>query len=335
VRSMPIVKLHLSVCFYFALALAIDPAAASSHMQDPDEPAQSAVREPDENWDDALWRNAPGEPADVAVRDARSAESVARPYRTDFDVSRLPEWTGTAEELLRVFREVMDERLYVQTGRPQFKRRSTWLYPYDGCYARAAHMAIGFGQRGLPRPGKVFAFGNLKFSTSFGPKGTFYWSYHVAPAFLFAGKAYILDPAANPNEPIRLERWVAMMSAQPTRIRLSICETEAYIPRNRCFGGSRTQERSTANHHQRFLQPEWSRVANAGHDPWRWLGENPPWKIQPVLFFPFGTSISPAGFPNTALWPQPARPERTRPVPRADPPGSALFDRSRRHPEVN
>lgn len=69
-------------------------------------------------------------------------------------------------------------------------RRSSWLYPDDGCFARASLMNKNIKLAADPVPGKVFVFGNLKVITPNPPRGYVTWWYHVAPVVQVAGLKY-------------------------------------------------------------------------------------------------------------------------------------------------
>ena len=233
----------------------------------------SAERSPDESWYHALMRQIPA----TESLQGRTALSSARYFRDDVDLSILPVWKGSAQELISLVKQVRDERIYEHSGDKGFLRRSTWLYPNDGCFARAEHVARGFARRGLVRPGKVLAFGNLRFATTYGPRATVYWSYHVAAAFRIGGRAYVIDPVAQPGGILPLKEWLHRISGEPYNVRVAICDTNAYSPSTSCSGAGTVHQGSFFSHQLSYLAPEWNRLVNSGFDPRKALGENPPW----------------------------------------------------------
>lgn len=257
--------------FAFLMTLLIQPASVAISSGEVDAP--SAMRLPNQNWEQALNHQ-----LSAALQgDPNSARAVARPYREGFETSAIPIWPGTYEELRNALAETRDARLYIHDQQPNFIRRSTWLYPVDGCYARAEHISLGFESRGLLRPGKVLAFGNLKFSSTFGPRGTVYWSYHIAAAFRIANEIYVLDPVANPVEPLQFADWLRAMSGSIDALKVSICGAETYTPASRCVGGTRVAFDTFTRHQKSYLEPEWNRLLKAQLNPLKVLGDEPPW----------------------------------------------------------
>jgi hypothetical protein len=246
---------------------------------------ETAVREPNENWQSALARAIRKNPTSFENwARGQSVTSSAKLYKDGFDVSTLPQWYGTDAELLAAFQKLRDERPYVQSNRPTFPRRASWLYPQDGCYARAAHSARSFEKDQKTRPGKVFAFGNLKMKTDFGPHGVVYWSYHVAAAFRIGDQAIVLDPSAEPSRPLLLQEWLGRMNSRPQNIRVAICDTYAYSPGSICVGGSANQENNSVSHQVSWLPREWNWMISLKKNPELILGSQPPWVgAQPVL----------------------------------------------------
>jgi hypothetical protein len=175
-----------------------------------------------------------------------------------------------------------DERFYTESAHPDFLRRAPWLYPIDGCFARAGHMAQSMERQGLPRPGKIFAFGRLRVKTPYAPVGWAYWSYHVATAYNFRGVTLVMDPAVDLLRILTLEQWMGLIAKNPSTIRLKVCDTYAYSPSQKCVGGGPQQERSTGYHLKGYLSAEWDNVAALRLRPEAVLGDQPPWLMAPV-----------------------------------------------------
>jgi hypothetical protein len=260
--------------FAFLVSLLVSSFASAGVMNsEVYETPPSAMREPNESSEEALNRQQPKD----FVADPASARGVARPYSEGLDARAIPEWTGRFEDLQTVVASIRDERLYLHQTQPDFLRRSTWLYPVDGCYARAEHVSLGFEARGLPRPGKVLAFGRLAFRSTFGPSSTVYWSYHIAAAFRFRGEVYVLDPVAHPTRPLHFEDWLGAMTADKQTVKISGCGENTYSPASRCLDGKRISYEAFAKHQMGYMEPEWNRLLKAQLDPVRVLGDEPPW----------------------------------------------------------
>jgi hypothetical protein len=235
-------------------------------------PTDSAVRKPNEHWEQPARRHFR---TATDAKDPRTAHGAAKPYDSITNISALPEWTHDVSELIPPFVHARDVRMY---GSRKFLRRSTWLYPNDGCFARAAHVTRAVAAGGAPlRPGKVFIFGNLTLPTRYNRAGRVHWWFHVAAAYRKGDTVLILDPAIEPYRPLPLAEWVAKFSRTPGSTRVSLCDANSYYPRHRCIGGSRAQERSAISTQTGFLNPEWNRVLSLGLSPRKVLGDEPPW----------------------------------------------------------
>ncbi|MES2854848.1 MAG: protein-glutamine glutaminase family protein [Bdellovibrionota bacterium] len=244
-----------------------------------EEAAISPAREEDESWETALQSELQ-KLSNEEISIATSADSVIRSakiYAEPFDVSRLPEWRHGDAALASVLATLKLERIYKEASRPTFLRRATWLYPRDGCYVRASHSAQSCARAGYERPGKIFAFGSLRLVTPFASGGVQYWSYHVAAAYRIGSTAVILDPVLDPHTPLTLSQWIAKMKYRNAAVKVSVCDTWAYGVNHRCLGGTSKAERSFAYHTKKFLPLEWNNVRARGYDPFKVLGDQPPW----------------------------------------------------------
>jgi len=239
------------------------------------EPPVSAAREPGENWETAARRQMPAEPAPRAS----SVLNSAIYYRPGLNVSRLPEWTGSADELDQAFDSVRDDRIYRDPVHAGFPRRATWLYTRDGCFVRATHSARRLQQIGFTRAGKVFVFGKLKVVSKYDTRGASYWWFHVVAAYRIGRDAVIFDPAIDPRSPLTLEAWLQKMSSRITGLRVAVCDTYAYGPNSICVGGSSRQEAGMPTSLNKFLRLEWNNLLNLRMNPRELLGDHPPWLI--------------------------------------------------------
>jgi hypothetical protein len=165
--------------------------------------------------------------------------------------------------------------------RPDFARRPSFLYPDDGCFARAEMMALRVAQAGYARPGKVFVFGDLNVVTANAPSGSVSWWYHVAPAVRVGQSVQILDPSIEPMRPIPLGEWIGRQTTIAEAM-VSACGPYAYSPSDRCAADPPDDPGAAAMESQdTYLDAEWSRQTELGRDPEQILGDHPPWSLEP------------------------------------------------------
>jgi hypothetical protein len=241
----------------------------------------SSSRNPGEDWTVALARQdrllAPAMASRWAQPSGATALRMARTWGQGVSLESLPSWGGSLQDLQWAFERMRDEKFYVHSSRPDFLRRSTWLYPNDGCFARAVHAARSFSRMSFPRPGKIFAFGNLRVKTKYDPRGAAHWWFHVAAAFRFGETAWVLDPSVDPIRPRTLPDWLSLISKQPFQVRVTACDTFAYLPRHLCVGGSERQERGFHRHQGLFLPKEWNRLRALRMNPEHLLADDQLW----------------------------------------------------------
>jgi hypothetical protein len=306
-RTLVLLSVSFTLCAcgqYKTLPSSQNATTSTTRTGSIEEPMISETRSENEDWNEALTRELKKLSALQRASSDSSASVIrsAKPYSPDMNVATLPEWTGSSEALMRVFLNLRDERHYSDPNR-NFKRRATWLYPRDGCYVRATHSAQSAARSGYVRPGKVFAFGSLRFASRFASGGVVYWSYHVAAAYRNGRTTLILDPALNPAGPIDLAKWISKMHQGASGLKLSVCDSYAYGIYHPCTGGGPSQERSFSTHMRKFLPLEWSNVRARGFDPMKVLGDDPPWPLFDLeayfdLFFPGARSAASFLSPN-------------------------------------
>ncbi len=199
----------------------------------------------------------------------------AVPYKK-FAASIATAWesTGTAR---KAFELVRDSRFLRHDGMPDFLRRSSWLYPDDGCYARAAMMGKLLEAADFARPKKVFIFGDLKVKTANSPDGAVGWWYHVAPIVTVGEASYVLDPAIDPLKPLPLDAWVKTMGEDAATVKLAVCSEHSYAPSSVCAQAPAEAEADAEKDQRSVLPLEWDRVEKLGRNPREVLGDNPPW----------------------------------------------------------
>ena len=179
-----------------------------------------------------------------------------------------------APELLQGrFEDVRDEKMLKDAQNRD--RRLTWLFPDDGCYARAELAARRLQTRGAIAPAKIFAFGGLVVNSPNHPDGMVTWWYHVAPIVRVGVDYYVFDPAIEAKRPLKAQEWLALMHAADASI--SICSTNSYDPDSAC-DTTKSYEQTAHTEERQFLVREWERLQYLGRSPEAELGNSPPWK---------------------------------------------------------
>jgi hypothetical protein len=241
------------------------------------EPApRSAHRDLGTSW--KIYRARVHDLSDSSV--PSSPESLAVAY-DEAHLRRSPGWSP--EILNSAFQKFRDQRFLIDAVMPAFLRRITWLFPDDGCYARAGLVIRQALAARLPAPDKLFVFGDLSVKTENSPDGAVGWWYHVAPVVEVGGEKWILDPAIEPHHPLRLPDWLARMSAQPGQLQVAECSSGTYTPIDNCTSVSDGQEALAEQDEAEFLHDEWSRLLSLGRVPEKELGDQPPWLTVPAL----------------------------------------------------
>ncbi|RUR05694.1 protein-glutamine glutaminase family protein [Legionella sp. km772] len=193
----------------------------------------------------------------------------------DMDYSLAPKIT-TYAELLAMFHFVRDTRFLYEEAQPGFGRRISWLYPDDGCFARAAMTGMSLQMQHFIRPAKIFAFGELSLKTPYSVKGEVFWWYHVAAVVNYMDSIYVLDPALKPDGPILVGDWYNKMGIENDLTGV-VCNPYTYDPFDYCYKISSKGDINARKDQSRYLEKEWSRMQSLGFDPLQILGNNPPW----------------------------------------------------------
>lgn len=206
------------------------------------------------------------------------ATNVVRMKKTlkNIDVKEIPD-LGSYADLENQFKILRDER-FIQKD-PNFPRRSTWMYPDDGCYARAELMKNRLADNHMPAPKKIFVFGDLWAHTSNHRSGMVSWWYHVAVTYRVGNEAYVLDPSLDPKRPMKLAEWNKAVGGHDTKVEYSICEADAIDPESDCKTPHRTSAEEAMDLQEPFLELEWDRLIELKRDPNAELGEFPPWLL--------------------------------------------------------
>lgn len=183
---------------------------------------------------------------------------------------------GSYADLENQFNYIRDTR-FVQTDDPNFPRRITWLYPDDGCYARAEMMKYELENNHFPAPKKIFAFGDLFAFSNNSPSGYVQWWYHVAVTYRVGADVYVFDPSIEPLRPITLQTWNDLIGGDDAPLRYSICSADTVDPMEDCFNPTRDSLEDTISAQKSFLESEWDRVIELKRKPEEELGSYPPW----------------------------------------------------------
>lgn len=176
-----------------------------------------------------------------------------------------------------VFKKVRDQR--VLKADSNFPRRPSWLYPDDGCFARAEVVSTELQESGFPAPTKIFAFGDLKVKTKFSPVGYSTWWYHVVVGYLVKNEILVIDPSVDPTKPLRLKEWIQRMGGEAE---LSFCKATAIDPDSHCLNEPKIQQSEAFEMQTTFLASEWKNLLALNRDPKTDLGDAPPWLARPA-----------------------------------------------------
>lgn len=233
--------------------------------------AVSAVRAPNENYLDAAQnyfsKRSLGERVSIQD-DAFGVRSL------DVNPANVAQWTHG--DIKKVFLEIRDERF--MSDESGFARRPTWLYPYDGCYARAEIAAQRLESKGYTAPSKIFIFGNLNVKTENAYSGSVSWWYHVAVAYQYNNEVYIFDPALEPSKMLDIKVWSKMMGESQKEF--SICKDSTYSPDSSC-GHSQKMSYSDAESEQAsFFDREKTNLESLDRNPDEELGDHAPWEAK-------------------------------------------------------
>lgn len=203
---------------------------------------------------------------------AQTAETMARPLN-QLKLTDVPE-VASYDQLNSQFQYIRDTS-FLNTE--SFARRLTWLYPDDGCFARAELAAEHLMDDKNVTPKKIFAFGELHANTKNSPAGFVEWWYHVAITFRTGNTVFVLDPALDPHEPMTLDEWAEAIGANKTRVTFSICSKDAFDPDSACIKPPKVDEEMAEGEQRNYLPDEWNRLLDLGRNPEKELGNQPPW----------------------------------------------------------
>lgn len=207
--------------------------------------------------------------------DPQSAYNL-RTFIVNINWKQIPEWQSL-DQLINAFNIVHNQRQYNDTEIPSFLRRITWLYSEDGCFQRAANIAIQLNQLRMPKIKQLYIFNHI----------TNNWVYHVAPAARVGEQVYILDPALNPLGPIKLWDWLELFTDSSANILSNLCDETTWDPNGNCYLYSFDyndidENKSLQQWREEFQVLERAKLGTLADDQ---LGDNPPWifTMKPVF----------------------------------------------------
>jgi hypothetical protein len=235
------------------------------------------------------WENARSMHCDALCQDSlksgNNSDINAFDYRVPFlmaNFSTVPQ--ASLKQIQELFDRARDIRFMRDGDHNNFSRRTTWLYPDDGCYARAGLLIQHAIDWNFIVPSKIFAFGNLAVNTSNSPTGYVSWWYHVVPIIRTEdSKLWVLDPSIQPDAPILVDDWISAMSKDKNSIEVSACSSFTYAPYNSCFHANQTDNTAALQDDIEYLDAEWDRQISLHRDPIRVLGDFPPWKNSSIV----------------------------------------------------
>ncbi|WP_437953600.1 protein-glutamine glutaminase family protein [Sorangium sp. So ce296] len=193
-------------------------------------------------------------------------------------VDCVPSWTEA--QLSSGFALIRDTRFEELTvpSQPGFPRRIPWLDPENGCEERAPAATYFLHEANYPTPWYARVTGNLTLQTENEPDGEVSWSHHVAPVVRVGGQLMILDPAIEPAGPLPIAQWISRFA--PGSFDTAVCRDHAKD--SGCVDAvpaapSLPSMASDYDGIRMRLVSEWRVQELLGRDPYRSLGDCPPW----------------------------------------------------------
>ncbi len=208
------------------------------------------------------------------------SDDTPTPYRSrSFWKKELLAGVNDYTELLTAhesFKEVRDLRAIAHQDK---MRRSSWMYPDDGCYVRAEYMLKYFQEKLGQRLQKIFVFGNLQVDTEFHASRRVAWWYHVAPILRIGEEVFVFDPSVEARAPLEVEAWLEKISQDKDLLEVTICPGLAVTPFGDCFSQIDTSDKDDIDSQPKFLDAEERRLRSLDFDVEAYLGDHPPWFV--------------------------------------------------------
>ncbi|MGZ3722530.1 MAG: hypothetical protein ACXVA9_06350, partial [Bdellovibrionales bacterium] len=86
---------------------------------------------------------------------SKAAVDSSTPYADERSLPAVTQWESVAVMNER-FAKFRDVRWLQSSDQPGFLRRSSWLFPDDGCFARAGLAILNLNKWKMPVPSKIF-----------------------------------------------------------------------------------------------------------------------------------------------------------------------------------
>ncbi len=204
--------------------------------------------------------------------------------------ANVPTWSEA--DILAQFAATRDRRYMTTSSAPNFQRRISWLFPEDGCYARAEQVNAQI-PTGKAKPHKLFAIADymngtgLGFETDNSFEGYQEWGWHVVPVVKNpAGEPIVFDATLNPCRPLPWKEWLALMVGDISEFDttpgwgVALGDANAYNLFSLVTGEQSHAAESLSWFKDGIINPlvvEWDNQWGLGRDPNVVLGANPPW----------------------------------------------------------
>lgn len=253
----------------------VDPSSAELSAVD----ENSAARFEWETYEEALRRHQEryrkNHPEEGTLAGTAQKNQVAV---TQADLADVPVWSDA--DIAEHFEASRDLRFMTTADRPSFQRRLSWLYPDDGCFARAELVNAKAQEAGKVRPYRLFSFGSLTVQTTNHPRGRVTWWYHTVPIVKSAAsrEVMVLDAAIDPRKPIPWKDWLLKQVTNLDNVKVSVCDGNAYSPSSPCTGSAAQTSSALRSQQTGYLLREWDRQVALARDPNQVLGNAPPWE---------------------------------------------------------
>ena len=234
-------------------------------------PAISAYREPEASYLEYLPKSLSGLKNKSRLTAAEEAIEWDK-----LEIKKMKDWKKPSL-VKEAFEQVRDTRFIKLEDTPDFPRRSSWLYPMDGCFARAGLATKNLQEWKYPEAYKIFVFGNLEVKTANSPDGVVTWWFHVVAAVRQGDEIYVLDPAIESKHAITLKQWLETMTNDLSKVKVSLCDAKSYTPYDYCNGSVPSVNDDGADDQIYYLELEWSNLLQLKREPKEELGEFPPW----------------------------------------------------------
>ncbi len=237
--------------------------------------AQFAKRKVGETYSEAKFRSFG---KNYKKKNLKTSAENTKVELANIDFKSVPNYE-TLENINKLYLKLRDMKPMKDPEFEKKSRRLSWMYPDDGCFARAALMVKSFEKWKLPLPKKLFIFGNLKVQTDFNPRGEVRWWYHVVPTVRAGKDVYVIDPSIENTRPLTIKEWTLRQVPEIKNARFSLCHSLAYSPSSKCLTKPSTNPNDRAIKDQiTYLKLERKRLKSLDFNVDDLLGEQPPWK---------------------------------------------------------